>query len=69
VVPYKGQGQDLNDFPNLKRWFDVIAARPATVRTYQGVAPSYTRERAKITDDERKHLFGQPATGAPAKSP
>ena len=43
VVPYKAQGQDLNDFPHLKRWFDVIAARPATVRTYQNVPPSPTR--------------------------
>jgi GSH-dependent disulfide-bond oxidoreductase len=69
VVPYKAQGQDLNDFPNLKRWFDLIAARPATVRTYQGVAPAYTRDRAKITDEERKHLFGQSAASTPTKSP
>jgi GST-like protein len=69
VVPYQAQGQDLNDFPHLKRWFDLIAARPATVRTYRGVAPAYVRDRTKITDEERKHLFGQTATGTPDKKP
>jgi GST-like protein len=66
IVPYKPQGQDLSDFPHLKRWFGVIAARPATIRTYEGVAPSYVRDRTQITEEERKHLFGQ--TGAAAKS-
>jgi GSH-dependent disulfide-bond oxidoreductase len=65
IVPYKPQGQELNDFPHLKRWFGVIAARPATLRTYEGVAPPYARDRTQITEEERKHLFGQ--TGATAK--
>jgi GSH-dependent disulfide-bond oxidoreductase len=64
IVPYKPQGQNLDDFPHLKRWFDAIAARPATVRTYVGVAPAYVRDRSAITDDERKHLFGQTAPAA-----
>ena len=32
IVPHAKQGQDLNDFPHLKRWFDAIAARPAVQR-------------------------------------
>ena len=62
IVPYKPQGQNLDDFPHLKRWFGFIAARPATVRTYEGVAAAYVRDRSTITDEERKHLFGKTGT-------
>lgn len=34
IVPHERQRQDLNDFPNLKRWFDAIAQRDATRRAY-----------------------------------
>jgi GST-like protein len=34
IVLYERQQQDLADFPNIRRWFDAIAARPATVRAY-----------------------------------
>ena len=34
VVPYERQGQNLDDFPNLKRWFGAMKARPAVVRAY-----------------------------------
>ena len=32
IVPYERQGQKIEDFPNLKRWFETIKARPATVQ-------------------------------------
>lgn len=35
IVPYQQQSQDLNDFPNIKRWFEAIQARPAVQAAYQ----------------------------------
>lgn len=55
IVPHEAHGQNLADFPHLRRWFDTIAARPATQRAYEGVSASYSK---KPTDAERAILFG-----------
>lgn len=34
ITGFERQSQKLEDFPNLKRWFDAIAARPAVQRAY-----------------------------------
>lgn len=34
IVPHQWQEQNLDDFPNIKRWFAAIQARPATERAY-----------------------------------
>ena len=60
IVPHEPHGQNLDDFPHLKRWFETIGARPATVRAYEGVAPPYAG-RNNISDEERRILFGQTA--------
>jgi glutathione S-transferase len=39
IVPHKRQGQNLDDFPNVKRWFATIRARPATTRAYEKGKP------------------------------
>jgi GSH-dependent disulfide-bond oxidoreductase len=59
IVPHEAHGQRLGDFPQLKRWFETIHDRPATLRTYAGVEPSYQRP---VSDEVRKVLFGQTAT-------
>jgi GSH-dependent disulfide-bond oxidoreductase len=60
VVPYERQGQKLSDFPNVKRWFEATAARPATIRAYEkGKAINTT---PSVNDEQsRKILFGQTA--------
>ena len=63
VVPYKNQGQDIEQFPHLKRWLETIKARPATERAYakaKEVNPNFGQPGIR-TDEERKILFGQTA--------
>jgi GSH-dependent disulfide-bond oxidoreductase len=35
IVPHERQEQNLANFPNVKRWFEAIQARPATIRAYE----------------------------------
>jgi len=59
VVPHEAQGQNLSDFPHLKRWFETIEARPATVRAY-ALGPSFSNN-SPMTEEAKKILFGQTA--------
>lgn len=60
IVPHEAHGQNLADFPHLKRWFESMAARPATVRTYEGVENVYAPKQA-MSEEERNVLFKQGA--------
>lgn len=64
VVPYERLSQNIDEFPNLKRWFERIKARPATERAYaraKEVNPNFGQPSVR-TDEERKILFGQTAS-------
>ena len=61
IVPYQAQGQNIDDFPHLKRWFEAIKARPATIAAY-AKAKEINPAPPSVPDEEaRKHLFGQTA--------
>ncbi len=60
IVPYERQGQKLEDFPHLKRWFHTMAARPAVVRAYERVK-EVQAVPAPMSDEDKKVLFGQTA--------
>lgn len=61
ILP-ENQSQNIDDFPNVKRWKAEIAERPATIRAYAkgkaiNTAPVVTKESANV-------LFGQTAAMA-----
>lgn len=64
IVPYERHAQSLDDFPHLKRWFEAIHARPATVRAYEIAAKINPNPPVARTEEERRILFGQKAAGA-----
>lgn len=59
IVPYERQGQKLEDFPHLQRWFEAIKARPATIRAYEK-AEAF-KDQALDIEKSRNLLFNQSA--------
>ncbi len=57
IVPYERQQQKLEDFPNLKRWFESMRSRSAVSRAYEKGQPYM--DQAAVTEEGKKLLFGQ----------
>lgn len=64
IVPWKRQQQHLDEFSNLRRWFDMVRARPGTQFAYAKGEP-YSG-RPTVTEEGKSILFGQTANRAPA---
>jgi GST-like protein len=59
IIPWKRQQQDLDSFPNLRRWFNAVRERPATQGAYAKGEPYASRPA--VTEEGKKILFGQTA--------
>ena len=59
VMPYKRYGQDLDNFKNVRRWFDAIKSRPAVQRGVD-VGKDWPRDEAR-NEKARSMMFGQNA--------
>jgi GST-like protein len=68
TVNWKGQGQDIEEFPYFKRWFEEIGARPAVQRGL-AVGANLPPDPATISEEEQarrnKLLYNQRARPVP----
>jgi GST-like protein len=66
IVPCQRQQQDLDAFPNLRRWFAAMRERPAVQRAYARGEP-WTNRRT-VTEQGKALLFGQTAASTAGPS-
>ncbi|HEY8516179.1 MAG TPA: glutathione S-transferase N-terminal domain-containing protein [Candidatus Binatia bacterium] len=68
AVGWKGFGQDIEEFPYVKRWLDELSARPAVQRG-MAVGADWSTDVSKLSPEERervrKLLYNQRARPAP----
>jgi GSH-dependent disulfide-bond oxidoreductase len=62
IVPYERQGQNLDEFPDLKRWFNAMRDRPAVKSAYARAKEINTQPT--VSEESKKILFGQTAAVA-----
>jgi GST-like protein len=69
AVNWKGQGQDIAEFPYFARWLNELAARPAVQRG-MAVGAELSQDPATLSQEERDRraaiMYNQRARPAPA---
>ena len=57
IRSYEKQSQNLNDFPNIKAWFERMSARPAVIQAY--TKADTINNRSAVSEAGKSILFGQ----------
>lgn len=57
VYRHDWQEQDLNDFPNVRRWFAAVGARPAVMKGAT-VGKEWMNFDQQMSNEDKKRLFG-----------
>lgn len=58
IKSHAKQGQDLDDFPNVQRWFTAIGERDGVRRAYARAETVNPSDGVEMDDEARRHLFG-----------
>ena len=56
IVPHERQGQDLENYPSLKRWYDALKERPKLRKGFDVLKEE--RRQGPMSEEARKNLFG-----------
>lgn len=56
---YKWQGQDLNDWPSIQRWYSEVRVRPQVQKGLAVLAEKVDRTGKKPSEERWENLFGK----------
>jgi GST-like protein len=57
TVGWESQGQDIDEFPYFKRWFEELRERPAVQRGME-VGSDWGQDYSKLSEEDKERIIG-----------